>query len=264
MRNTTLKACALVVCAVMTVGMNSAVCDAINMPPPTNPGCMPQGVPSITLTVSDVFGFILPTANISFTVDDQNLVSGSCINGCEEFALDFDTLGEYDIFVSAPGYEPRTLIVNVTSNDDCTPDTEERIVVLEEDPTVGAIAGAWRANTVFGTIDIRFGNNGQAIGAILYDRVAGGDGNIYISYNGIPIRGVSGQQIATESVQNPTRNGDIFNFNGTALGVPAGFLDAQLTDDFASLVGVQPGAANQFINVTYNRLGDIPLPLQDP
>jgi len=264
MRNTTLKVCALIVCAVMTVGMNSAVCDAINMPPPTNPGCTPQGVPSITLTVTDAFGFILPTADISFTVDDQNLLSGSCINGCEDFALAFDTLGEFDVSVSAAGYEPRRLIVNVISNDNCTPDTEERIVVLEEDETIGAIAGAWRANTVFGTIDIRFGDDGRAIGAILYDRVAGGDGNIYVSYNANPIRGVSGQQIAVESVQNPTRNGDIFNFDGTALGVPVGFVDAGLTEDFATLVGGQPSAGNQFINVTYGRLGDIPLPLQDP
>jgi len=264
MRTTTPKVCALIVCAVLAVGMNSAVCDAINLPNPDDPGCTAQGVPSVTLTVTNESGDILDTADISYTVNDQNLQVGSCINGCEDVAITFDTLGEFDIFVTAPGHLSRTLVVNVTSDDDCTPDTEERIVVLEVDDTVAAIAGAWRANTVFGFIDVRFGDNGQAIGAILYDRVAGGDGNIYVSYNGNPIRGVSGQQIAVESVQNPTRNGDVFNFDGTTLGVPVGFIDALMTEDFASLVGDQPGAANQFITVTYSRLGDIPTALQDP
>ena len=256
--------CALFVCAVGTIGMNSAVCDAINMPDPTNPGCMPVGDPSVVLTLTTEDGQILPTGQITFTFNNAGPFTGSCQNGCEDVPIAFDGFGQFNIFVTSPGFESRTLLVDVGSSDDCNPITQTRIVVMEEDQTVGAIRGAWRANTVFGTIDVRFGNDGSAIGAILYDRVAGGDGNIYVSYNGNPIRGVAGQQTAIESVASPTRNGDVFNFDGTTLGVPVGFFDAQFTQDFASLVGVQPGAVNQGLGVTYVRLGDIPVPLQDP
>jgi len=142
--------------------------------------------------------------------------------------------------------------------------TDGRAVDAVVERTVAALGGAWRAETVFGRIDIRFDTDGSAIGAILYDRSIAGDGNFYVSYNGNPIRGANGQSIAQQNVAEPTRTGDVFDFNGQALGVPVGFSSAQMSADFSILSGLQPGAEAQGIVVTYQRLGDIPLALQDP
>jgi hypothetical protein len=187
-----------------------------------------------------------------------------CEGGCEDFPIVFNAVGKIDITVFAPGYEVSTRSVTVISNDDCNPVTQTLIMVLEEDLTVAALAGAWRATTVFGQIDLRFDTDGSAIGAILYDRTIAGDGNFYVSYNGNPIRGAPNQNIALQNAADPTRTGDVFDFNGEALGVPIGFITAQMSADFSILSGLQPGAGSQGIAVTYQRLSDIPLQLQDP
>lgn len=262
MNHPTVKMCALIAAFGLLTGMNATNCR--NLPDPTNPGCETDGSTSISLTLTNDDGDILETGRIVFTVDNQGPFDVSCSNGCDGFALAFNAFGRFVMNISSPGYETQQRIVNVSSNDNCNPETEDLIVVMEPDDSVAAIAGAWRASTVFGIIDLRFDDDGTAVGAILYDRVVSGDGNIYVSYNGSPIRGAAGQQAAFQSVAEPTRSGDEFDFDGTVLGVPVGFIDAQFTLDFASLIGIQPGAQNQGIAVTWNRLGDIPLALQDP
>jgi len=249
----------LLACAPLA-GMSGGTCNV----DPTNPGCQTIGNASVRLTLSDDLGIIAPQATIVMQINNGNPLAVKCENGCEDFPIVFNAIGRIDITVFAPGYEVATRSVNVISDDGCNPVTQTLIIVLEEDLTVAALGGAWRAETVFGRIDIRFDTDGSAIGAILYDRSIAGDGNFYVSYNGNPIRGANGQSIAQQNVAEPTRTGDVFDFNGQALGVPVGFSSAQMSADFSILSGLQPGAEAQGIVVTYQRLGDIPLALQDP
>ncbi|MCB9857743.1 MAG: hypothetical protein H6818_18830 [Phycisphaerales bacterium] len=252
----------LIACLPLASGMNGN-CDGIMLP--GNPTCGTSNVPAVQLTIVNDVGQTLPYASIAFAVDQGQYYVGTCNNNCSDFAIAYDVSGRFDISVIAPGYQQDNRVVNVgTEADECTPVTQDIIVVLKKDTTVAVLAGAWRAQTVFGTIDLRFGDNGEAIGAILYDRTVAGDGNFYVSYNGSPIKGVAGQEIAVQNVNDPTRVGDIFNFDGQALGVPVGFVDAQLSTDFYLLSGAQPGAQSQGLFVTYSRLTDIPTALQSP
>lgn len=251
----------LTACLPLAAGMNGN-CDGFMLP--DVPTCGTSDVPAVQLTIVNDAGQTLPFASIAFAVDQGQYYVGNCNNDCSDFAIAYDVSGRFDIAVIAPGYQQDNRIVNVgTEDDECTPVTQDIIVVLKEDTTVAVLAGAWRAQTVFGTIDLRFGTQGEAIGAVLYDRTIAGDGNFYVSYNGSPIKGVAGQEIAVQAVNDPTRVGDVFNFNGQVLGVPVGFVDAVLSDDFLALSGAQPGAQSQGLFVTYTRLADIPTPLQD-
>ncbi|HPF38285.1 MAG TPA: hypothetical protein P5081_12060 [Phycisphaerae bacterium] len=256
----------LLVCATLpfATGM-SGNCPSVNLPGGGST-CGTSNVPSVRLTIVDENGDTLPAATIAFSLNGGQYFVGSCEGDCEDFEIAYDATGQFNISVISPGYLQADRVVNVAADadDDCTPITQDLIVIMKEDTTVRVIAGAWRAQTVFGQIDLRFGANGEAIGAILYDRTVAGDGNFYVSYNGNPIRGVSGQEIAVQAVNNPTRVGDVFNFNGQALGVPIGFIDALITTDFQILSGGQPGAVSQGLFVTYQRLSDIPSALQDP
>lgn len=243
-------------------GMNGT-CAGIDLPIGNN--CGTSDVPSVEVSVVTENGDTLPAATIAFSVNGSQYYVGSCNGDCKNFAIAYDIAGQFNVSVYAPGYQQQNRVVNVgTESDDCTPVTENEVFVMQEDTTVAVLAGAWRAQSVYGKIDLRFGNNGEAIGAILYDRTVAGDGNFYVSYNGNPIKGVSGQDIAVQAVADPTRVGDVFNFNGQALGVPIGFVDAQLSTDFTQLSGGQPGAQSQGLFVTYTRLSSIPDALQAP
>lgn len=260
-KNLPLKAFLALFASLPLFGMNGT-CANINFP--IGNTCGTSNVPAVEVTVVDGNGNTLPTATIAFSVNGSQYYVGSCTGDCENFAIAYDTSGQFNVSVISPGYQQVNRVVNVgTESDGCTPVTENLVLVMQEDTTVAVLAGAWRAQTVYGQIDLRFGNNGEAIGAILYNRTVAGDGNFYVSYNGHAIKGVSGQDIASQSVSNPTRTGDLFNFNGEALGVPIGFIDATMSDDFSQLSGGQPGAQSQGLFVTYTRLADIPDALQD-
>ncbi len=243
------------------LGMSGGTCTGNPMDPN---GCQTTGKASVRLTLTDDFGIIAPQAAISLRINNAAPVLVTCEGGCEDFPVVFNAIGKLDLSIHAPGYLPANRTVNVISNDNCNPVTENLIVVLEEDLTVAALAGAWRAQTVFGVIDLRFNTDGSAVGAILYDRTVAGDGNFYVSYNGSAIRGAPNQSISQHNVSEPTRNGDVFDFNGQALGVPVGFSSAQMSGDFSLISGLQPGAESQGIIVTYQRLAEIPLGLQTP
>ena len=253
----------MVLAAVLPLAGMNGNCDGFQIP--GTPTCGTKDVPAVRLTIVDEQGLTLPSASIAFSVNGSQYFVGNCTNDCKDFTIAFDITGQFNISVIAPGYQQDDRMVTVGAMDDmCTPITRDVIIVMKEDFTVAVLAGAWRAQTVFGNIDLRFGSNGEAIGAILYDRTIAGDGNFYVAYNGNPIRGVAGQQTAAVAAANPTRVGDIFNFNGEALGVPVGFVDAQMSGDFNAVSGRQPGAQSQGLFVTYSRLADIPTALQTP
>jgi hypothetical protein len=198
-------------------------------------------------------------ATISFTLDGQSY-SGGCKGNCEDVVLAYEETGEFDIEIEAPGYVAATRSVTVESDsDDCHPITKDITVALEYDSTLAALAGAWSTTNFYGTTDLRFGEDGEIIGAILYNRTVGGDGNIYIAYNGRSIRGAAGQSIFTDNATEPTRNGDVFHFRATALGHPIGFENATIAADYQVLTGMLQG-----VTAEYARLVEIPEALQDP
>lgn len=261
-KSLSIKSLIVVAALLPFAGMNGN-CDGFQLP--VTPTCGTSDVPAVRLTIVDEQGNVLPSATIAFSIDGSAYFVGSCDNDCQNFAIAFDVGGRFNISVISPGYLQEDRVVDVgTEADDCTPITRDVIIIMKEDLTVAVLAGAWRAQTVFGTIDLRFGDSGEAIGAILYDRTVAGDGNFYVSYNGNPIRGVSGQQTAVQAAANPTRVGDVFNFDGEALGVPVGFIDALMSGDFNVISGAQPGGQSQGLFATYSRLADIPTALQTP
>ncbi len=245
------------------VGMDAAGClgGIVNPPGNGNDNCG-EGNPAIRLTVSNGGGDVL--TGFLVTVEHNNqTATGQCLENCANFPIGINLFGTFDLTIERGGYLPHERRVVVGSNDNCNPITQNVIVVLSEDDTVAALAGPWRGDTVFGTIDLRFGEDGEIIGAILYDQTIGGDGNFYVSYNNRPIRGVVGQDIAQVQANDPTRSGDTFDFMANAPGnIPIGFTNAQMSADLLAITGNQPGAPGT--QVTYQRLTDIPLQLQDP
>lgn len=263
MRKTFYANALLVMTACLPLAGMDGSCAGIDLPIGNN--CGTSNVPAVRVTIVNENGDTLPYATIAFSIDGSEYFVGACDGECEDFTIAYDVAGRFNISVISPGYQQVDRTTNVaTESDDCTPVTEDLIFVLSEDTTVSALAGAWRAQSVFGTIDLRFGPDGEAIGAILYDRTAAGDGNFYISYNNSPINGAAGQQITVQAVNDPTRVGDVFNFNGEAAGVPVGFIDAVMSADFFQLSGLQPRAQTSGIFVTYTRLTSIPAALQTP
>ncbi len=236
-------------------------CDGLGLP--ETPDCSAQGVPSVVVTVTDQDGVTLPVADIAFTFNGGQPFFTFCEGDCESYAIAFNAFGKFDITFSAPGRIPEFRTVTVTSPDDCTPETQTITVALSPDDTVAVLAGAWETVNLFGRSILRFGSDGEIIGAILFDRTIAGDGNFYVSYNGRPIRGVPGQQVASEFVQDPTRLGDQFDFFTVTLGFPVGFENATLSPNGLALVGtlrgLPPGTA-----VLYSRLSNIPASLLSP
>lgn len=251
----------LAVLFVATVGMDAVGCLDDIITPPDNSGCDFENKPAIRLTVTNEDGDILNGFFVSATRGSQSATT-VCESSCQNFPIGVNMFGTFNLTIRRGGYVQAQRQVAVGTNDNCNPITQNVIVVLSEDDTVASLFGAWRAETLYGRIDLRFGEEGEIIGAILYDRTIAGDGNFYVSYNNRPIRGVAGQDIAAIAANDPTRNGDVFTFVADTLGVPVGFQDALMTASFDSLTGAQPGAMG--FTVTYERLDAVPVPLQDP
>ncbi len=221
--------------------------------------CTAIAVPSVVLTITGADGEAAPTATIAFTINGQMPSIGDCTGTCDDVVLAFEATGRFDIEVSSLGYVAgRRSVVVQLDGAGCHPVTEEITLVLERDQTVGVLSGAWRTSNAWGTSDLRFGANGEIIGAILYNQTAGGDGNFYVAYNGHNIRGVPGQFLFLEQAADPTRSGDVFNFVAASPTIPVGFENAILSADFYTLYGTLSG-----VPVTYTRLLDIPQPLLD-
>lgn len=259
-RRFSLKLAALSAIALPALGMDGQ-CAIPGLP--DGPGCDPVDTPSVRVTVTNQTGDLPRLATIVFRVNGSQPALIDCDNGCVETPIAFGAIGRFEILVTAPGYLDARRTVDVVSSDGCRPQTQDVIIVMSPDETVAALAGAWHGVTLFGEISLRFGEQGEIIGAILFDRTIAGDGNFYISYNNRPIRGVPGQNIAFLSATDPTRSGDFFTFVADTLGVPVGFQNARLSEDFLELTGRQPGTPDGFF-VTYERLAGIPEPLQDP
>jgi len=225
-----------------------------------NNGCLGDPVASVILTITDAQGGTLPSADTGFRVNNGTLYTGYCTGNCNSVTLAFDVTGRFDIQVSAPGFmtATRTVIV-VADAGGCHPVTQDLIIVMQRDTTVGALAGAWYTDNSYGRSALRFGAHGEIIGAILYSRTVGGDGNFYVAYNGRQIRGASGQQIWPDTAADPTRAGDVFNFRATPLSMPIGFENGTLSADYNTLTGGLKG-----VTVVYTRLAEIPAALQDP
>lgn len=233
-------------------------CDRFDLGP-GDKVCTTEAVPSVVLAINDANGDPVSSASIIFAIDGLQTFEGSCDGNCGSVILAFETVGQFDIVVRAPGYLRADESVVVEFDEaECHPVTEEIDVVLERDTTVGALAGAWSTTNFFGTSALRFDDDGTIIGAILYDRTIGGDGNFYIAYNGRSIRGAPGQQIFADNAPEPTRNGNFFDFRATTLGIPVGFENAILSPDYNRLTGMLQG-----VGATYTRLLETPEPLLD-
>lgn len=240
----------------VSLGMNGD-CDFTGLP---DSRCGTAAVPSVIVDIQNETGTTLDYAEASFQVDDGGYYQGACDGNCDEFTLAANMVGDFDVYVRAPGYVTQSQSVTVEIDDDeCWPITENLTFKLAPDTTVAALAGAWRTTNVWGTSDIRFSDTGRVIGAILYDRVAGGDGNIYVAYNGWQIAGAIGQGITTAAATDPTRVGNFFTFSTTTLSYPIGFENAAMTADFSQLFGTL-----QSVGVGYVRLNEMPAALQDP
>lgn len=233
-------------------------CDLFNLPG-GQPGCGSGTTASVRVTVSDAEGAILPFAVLTFWVNGGPANVVSCQGECADLPLAFNTIGRFHILVTSPNFLDARRTVDVSGVDQCTPLTENVFVVLAENKTVAVLNGAWRTNNLFGESILRFGEHGEIIGAILFDRTIAGDGNFYISFNDRPIRGVPDQAIGGIDAADPTRTGDRFDFVADTFGIPVGFEDATISKDGFTLTGTLAQTA-----VTYERLPEVPEPLRDP
>jgi hypothetical protein len=223
--------------------------------------CTGDPVASVVLTITNNQGTTLPRADIVFRLNNTSTrYTNTCDGNCNSVVLAYDLTGRFDIEVSAPGYVTATRTVNVIADSGgCHPVTQTLIVVMESDTTVGALAGAWYTQNAYNTAALRFGTHGEIIGAIIYNATIAGDGNFYIAFNSRQIKGVSGQQIYTDTAADPTRVGDVFNFSATPLSYPVGFENGMMSADYMTLTGGLKG-----VTATYVRLDTIPAALQSP
>ena len=235
-----------------------AGCTATPLPPGDD--CPGDPVASVVLNIRTPAGPAVPAADITFKINGGDTFEGPCAGNCGSVALAFNIVGTFNITVKAPGFntDTRNVIVPVAS-DGCHPVTQNVTIGLVADPAVSALAGAWETNNLYGRTILRFGDAGQIIGAILFDRVVAGDGNIYVAYNGNTIAGAPGQTIIPDTASNPTRFVDTFNFGDQVFGNPIGFENAVMTNNFLTLTGTLSG-----ITATYTRLAEIPAPLTTP
>lgn len=231
---------------------------------PVDDGSACPGTPvaSVILNIVNTNGQTIPAATIVFTVNGGASFVGSCETNCDEVLLAQGVVGRFDIQVAAIGYATATRTVNVPAQEDsCHPVTQNVTIVMQEDTTVGVLFGVWSTQTFAGQNLLRFGPNGEIVGAIFFDQRAGGDGNWYIEYNGHLIRGVAGQPITPATATDPVRTGDVFNFKTVTQGVLTGFETATLSADLNTLSGVLQGQA-----ISYIRLPDAQIPnaIRDP
>ena len=237
-------------------------CDFSGIPSNNNNGnSCGSGNPAILLSIATEQGHIVSRSRITVRRNLGTPSVGACHDDfpCEDFPIGINQFGRFDIEVAPPGYVVESRTVNVGSSDNCNPTTQNVVIVVTPDATVAALAGAWRTTNVFGTTDIRFDDAGRIVGAIQYNRQAGGDGNFYISYNNRPIRGAFGQDIFYTNADEPVRDGDRFTWATDTLGMPTGFEGALMSDDFLTMQGTLANTT-----VFYTRLDEIPGPLQSP
>ena len=225
-----------------------------------NPLCTGAAVAAVILKITDSLGNTIPYATTSFLLNSAGPFTGSCDGTCNSVILAYDASGKFEITVAAPGYVSAHQTVNVALDAaGCHSVTQNLTVVLPVDSTVGALNGAWYSDNAYGASTLRFGEQGQIIGAILYDRTVAGDHNFYFAYNGRQIRGAAGQQTWPDTAPEPTRNGNIFHFRANPVNSPIGFENATLSSDYMTLTGMLNGTA-----ATWTRWKEIPTPLQDP
>ena len=249
----------LLLALIVPVGGMNGDCDLQGFPGIPDPGCTQAGTASVRITVLDADDEVVPFATIAFTVDGSQVRVTSCDGNCSDYPIAFNATGLFDIAVGSPIFEASTQTVTVEALDECTPDTEELVFVLTRDTSVAVLQGAWLTTNLFGQSILRFGEQGEIIGAILFDRTIAGDGNFYISFNNRPIRGVAGQAIGSILAGEPTRTGDRFDFVADVFGSPVGFEEGAMSEDGFFLAGTLSMTA-----VLYERLADIPEPLRDP
>ncbi len=236
----------------------SGQCDPISFPGGQSSDS--EEVPSVILRIKDAGGTTLSRASITVRLNGGALVEGACDGNCNGIVLAYETTGQFDVTVSAPGYVTWQERIAVVANEDGShPITEERTVTMQVDQSVAVLAGCWYTSNYYGQSVLRFDNRGRIVGAILYDRMAAGDGNIYVAYNGRQIAGASGQGVVLGTAAEPTRVGDVFYFSTTTVGFPVGFIDARMSADYNTLTGTLGGTA-----VVYTRLDETPAALRDP
>lgn len=236
----------------------SGECDQILLPGSQNSAS--EEVPSVILRIKGADGTTLSRASITVRIDGGSPVEGACDGNCNGIVLAYETTGQFDVTVSAPGYVTwQERITVVTDEDGSHPVTEERTVAMQVDQSVAVLSGCWYASHYTGPLVLRFDNRGRIVGAILYDRMAAGDGNIYVAYNGRQIAGAAGQGVVLGTAAEPTRVGDVFNFSTTTVGFPVGFVDARMSDDCDALTGALGETA-----IVYARLDETPAALRDP
>lgn len=224
--------------------------------------CPGTPVASVVLKLTDAAGQTLPAATIAFTINGSASFGGGCENNCNSVLLAQDVVGTFDIQVAALGYATASKTVTVPAQtDSCHPVTQNVTMALNKDATTGLLFGVWSTQTFAGRNVLRFGSHGEIIGAIFFDQRAGGDTNWYIAYNGHSIRGAAGQPITQATANDPTRSGDIFNFQAVTQGIPTGFQNATMSNDLITLTGMLSGQP-----ISYTRLADsqIPNAIRDP
>lgn len=222
--------------------------------------CPGEPVSAIRMKIVNSDGDVLDSADFQVQYNNGEPSVGGCNGNCEDVPMGTDLLGVFDLEVWAPGYlvKQETVTVEAAEEGGCHPKTEYVVIELEADTTVAALQGVWRVDSFqFGSSILRFDNNGDIIGAILLDRVAQGDGNIYISYNGYIIAGAGGSLYVQDIATSPTRTVDVFSFTATTMNYDIGFDTATMSDDFNTLVGLLSGTG-----VVYSRLEAIPAALQ--
>lgn len=249
------KSALLVICLLPFCAMNGN-CGGIVIGPGGRV-CTQIAVASVVLSVRNPSGQVVPTARATFRVGNSQEIISECNGNCGNFVIIYEVAGNFDIDVTSLGLIPENVKVAVSLDEaQCHPVTKSVTVFLDADPTTAALFGVWRATSgVFGDSILRFGTNGEIIGAILIDRTIAGDGNFYISYNNRAIRGVPNQQIFQGFVQEPTRVGNLFTFETTSLGSPVGFSNASMSADFQTLSGTLGGQP-----VSYRRLSETEIP----
>lgn len=231
-----------------------------------NPGgqvCTTIAVPSVVLNIRDAQGRVVPSATASYRINNSQVFQGFCNGSCGNFTLAFELVGRFNISITALGLQRRDIVVDVAADEEgCHPVTEQVDVVMQVDNTVGALAGVWRVTSgFFGDTIIRFGDNGEIIGAILLDRTVAGDGNFYVQYNGRQIRGAPGQPLQSMTAPEPTRIGNLFTWETTTFGIPTGFTNAAMTADFVNLTGTLGGQPASYRRLSQN---EIPAAIMDP
>jgi len=243
----------------LAVALSLAAC-AIGGNCGTGTACTAIAVPSVILRIVNPQGGVVPVAAATWRVNNVTGGLAECRGDCGDLTLAFEVVGQFDIQVTSPGYSAARLSVTVASDEaGCHPVTQQRTVTLQPDNSVAALAGPWTTTNFLGRTDLRFGEDGKIIGAIVYGQRPGGDRNYYVAYNGRSIRGASGQPIYNETATEPVRNGAAFTFFDVPQGVPVGFENAVMTADFQSLAGTLTGQP-----VVYTRLSEVPAPLRDP